>query len=175
MKLPILLLALNSFAAATPAAIRSQQIPDDLHSSDWQNIPTAHEAWKHRFNIHSVGSVAAHHPPIGWRMDFDETGFTLQLNDDSSQWGLELVLSPSLRVQEFAKPIITREHPGGNSTRRSDEPQLLLCYRRTAEITKWFINDSRSLEQGWTLSAPAEIRLHACDGFPGQVSPRMHS
>jgi|GEM_PF-3580857 len=39
-------------------------------------------------------------------------------------------------------------------------------------ITEWFVNDSRGLEQGWTLTAPAEIRLRVRGNLKSTISPQ---
>lgn len=90
----------------------------------------------------------ADNPGQDWRTEFDGRGFTVTPESASWTWGLELVQAvPTTRV--------TRE---GNR----------LSYVRGEDLTEWFVNDTRGLEQGWTLhrapargesESPAPVRL----------------
>jgi hypothetical protein len=159
---------LSARAATLPASKPQQltspdQVPEGLAKSDWQSIRAAYEAGRHQFYQQEDGSHVARNPGMGWQMTFDERGFTATPQDGAWTWGLEVASS---------------------GTRSSGDVQLRVPLEATAnrlsrqltpEITEWFVNDTRGLEQGWTLSAPAEIRLRVRGNLKPNVSPQSIS
>ncbi|MBC7980937.1 MAG: FG-GAP repeat protein, partial [Armatimonadetes bacterium] len=143
------LLALAPFlTAGQPQQLTSlDQVPEGIAKSDWTSIRAAYDAGRHQFFPQADGSHVAQNPGLGWRMTFDEKGFTAQPQDGSWTWGLELTVA-SLSQRDSKLPSET-VNPPSNRLKRQITPA----------ITEWFINDQRGLEQGWTLTAPAEIRL----------------
>jgi len=155
-----------SARAATPPASKPQQltspeqVPEGLAKSDWQSIRAAYEAGRHQFFKQEDGSHVARNPGMGWKMKFDERGFTAQPDNGAWTWGLEVASS---------------------GTRSSGDVQLRVPLEATANrlsrqltpaITEWFVNDQRGLEQGWTLTAPAEINLRVRGNLKPSVSPQ---
>jgi alpha-tubulin suppressor-like RCC1 family protein len=139
------------------------QVPEGLAKSDWQSIRSAYEAGRHQFFKQEDGSHVARNPGMGWKMTFDEHGFTAQPEDGAWTWGLEL---------------------SSSGTRSSDDVRLRVPLEATANrlsrqltpaITEWFVNDQRGLEQGWTLTAPAEIRLRFRGNLKPSISPQSIS
>ena len=89
---------------------------------------------------------------------FDERGFTVTPDAGDWEWGLEL--------QGFGE-VTGVQHEGGK-----------LSYERGGGLTEWFVNDSRGLEQGWTLdkrigSKDSEEPLRLQFGIRGQLSPQV--
>ena len=155
--------SLSARAATLPAAKPKQftspdQVPEGLAKSDWSSIRAAYEAGRHQFFKQEDGSHVARNPGLGWKMVFDEHGFTAQPDDGAWTWGLELVL----------KEPAERGLHGTAAGNRFSVP-------RTPAITEWFVNDPRGLEQGWTLSAPAEIQLRVRGCLKPSVSPQSIS
>lgn len=161
----------------TPPASKPQQltspgqVPEGLAKSDWSSIRAAYEAGRHQFFKQDDGSHIARNPGLGWKMEFDERGFTAKPKDGSWEWGLELEVGrvvpnpPSL--SHNTKQDSKRLNSVGVSNR--------LETPRTPAITEWFINDPRGLEQGWTLTAPAELRLRVRGNLKPSVSPQSVS
>jgi hypothetical protein len=156
---------LSARAATLPASKPQQltspdQVPEGLAKSDWSSIRAAYEAGRHQFFKQEDGSHVARNPGQGWQMTFDDKGFTAQPEDGAWTWGLEVASS---------------------GTRSSGDVRLRMPLEATANrlsrqltpaITEWFVNDQRGLEQGWTLSAPAEIRLRVRGNLKPSVSPQ---
>ncbi len=160
-----------SARAATPPASKPKQRtspdqdPEGLAKSDWSSIRAAYEAGRHQFFQQEDGSHVARNPGLGWKMAFDDKGFTAQPEDKAWTWGLELEVDEKV-VQGFSP----QEPPS-----RAKAHEYSLTIPRTPAITEWFVNDSRGLEQGWTLSAPAEIRLRVRGNLKPSVSPQSIS
>lgn len=123
------------------------ETPAGLADSDWSSIRAAYEAGRHHFSLAEGGTLTARNPGLGWTMTFDDTGFTA--TDGRWTWGLELASS---------KPAA----PSANANR--------LSAQRSPHLTEWFVNDQRGLEQGWTLTAPAEISLRVRGNLKPDVS-----
>ncbi len=154
---------LSAHAATVPASKPPQltspdQVPEGLANSDWSSIRAAYEAGRHRFFKQEDGSHVARNPGMGWKMKFDERGFTAQPEDGAWTWGLE-VASSGTRSSGDVRLRVPLEATANRLSR-----QL------TPAITEWFVNDARGLEQGWTLSAPAEIRLRVRGNLKPSVS-----
>ena len=131
-----------------PQQITSQgQVPEGLTKSDWQSIRVAYEAGRHPFFKQEDGSHVARNRGMGWQMTFDDRGFTAQPEDGAWTWGLE-VASSGTRSSGDVRLRVPLEATANRLSR-----QL------TPALTEWFVNDQRGLEQGWTLTAPAEINL----------------
>ena len=152
-------------AATLPAAkphelISPDRVPEGLAKSDWQSIRAAYEAGRHQFYKQGDGSHFARNPRMGWKMTFDDKGFTAHPEDKAWTWGLELDVQATQGISSQEQPSPAKAH------------DYLLSRQRTPAITEWFINDQRGLEQGWTLTAPAEIRLRVRGNLKPTVSLR---
>ncbi|WP_146854713.1 MBG domain-containing protein [Brevifollis gellanilyticus] len=133
----------------------AEQMPAGLDKSDWSGIREAYEAGRHEFLKQKDGSYLARNPGLGWTMTFDEHGFTARPEEGTWEWGLELESGQTRPNQE------SFERKSGSNR---------LEARLGPVIMEWFVNDSRGLEQGWTLTAPAEIRLRVRGGLKSDVS-----
>jgi uncharacterized repeat protein (TIGR02543 family) len=171
MKSQILSLALLMLTAFAPCCLAGtlvgkssqltspDQVPEGLAKSDWQSIRDAYDAGRHAFQ--SVGDGwQARNPGQQWLTKFDGQGFTVTPDAGGWTWGLELV--------GYGKP--TKEWQEGKK----------ISYARADGLTEWFINDTRGLEQGWTLakrperagpSGPVRLDLTVRGGLRPQVSP----
>lgn len=135
------------------------QVPDGLAKSDWHSIRAAYEAGRHAFQ--SVGDGwQARNLGQQWLTEFDGQGFTVTPDAGGWTWGLELV-------------------GYGEATEVRQEGEKI-SYARADGLTEWFINDTRGLEQGWTLakrperagtSGPVRLDLTVRGGLRPQVSP----
>lgn len=148
--------------AGTAQSTSESHVPEGLAKSDWTSIRAAYEAGRHQFFKQEDGSHVASNPGLGWKMEFDERGFTAKPKDGDWEWGLEL-------QRDADTPICT------SSSELEKSPSNTLQRRLTPAITEWFINDRRGLEQGWKLSAPAEIRLRVRGNLKPTVSPQSIS
>ena len=161
-------------------------VPAAIASSDWQSIRASYEAGRHAFRAGAEGTFTAHNPGLDWSLTFDEKGFTAASSSSDGTgnwtWGLELEgggdfdelgscfwgtqaeIFPSVPLSADA----SRSEPNLNTTNTLSIP-------RSPHLTEWFINDQRGLEQGWTLTAPAEIRLRVRGNLPATVSAQSIS
>jgi trimeric autotransporter adhesin len=137
MKLiPLLLIGLYGLAlAAEPPALETP--PKGLASSDWSSIRAAYEAGRHAIQRQENGTFIARNPGQQWRTEFDGKGFLTIPDHGQWTWGLELT-SYGGRTLLSASSAITHE---GNK----------ISNQRDTHLTEWFINDTRGLEQGWTI------------------------
>jgi hypothetical protein len=157
-----------SLGAATPGSGKSQQLqsldetPKGLAKSDWASIRAAYEAGQHAFQP-IEGGWQARNPGQQWTTKFDQSGFLTTPKGGGWSWGLELERG-------------TTDSPVNTGARAADKNgRPMLSFPRSAAITEWFINDQRGLEQGWTLSGPAEIRLRVRGSLKHAVSPQSIS
>ncbi len=153
--IPLLSFLALPLLSAAPAGKSQQitspdQVPQGLAKSDWAGIRAAYESGRHAFHRHEDGTHVARNPGQGWGMRFDVSGFTVTPEDSAWSWGLEMV---------DTEPSVAAEVRDGR-----------LSYQRSTAVTEWFINDGRGLEQGWTLSAPAEIRLRVRGSLKAEVT-----
>ncbi|MGB6220453.1 FG-GAP repeat protein [Haloferula sp.] len=131
-----------AFGVPTSADQAFVDIPAGLTAPDWRGIRQAYEAGKYAVAKHADGTISARNPGQQWKTTFDGRGFTVCPDSGGWKWGLEL-----LGFGEFADVRLE----GGK-----------LSYLRGDGLTEWFVNDTRGLEQGWTL----EKRPNGID--PGQ-------
>ncbi len=152
-----------SSAAETPTA---QTDLKGLAPSDWSSIRAAYEAGRHAVQRQENGTLAARNPGQQWRTEFDGKGFTVTPDHGQWTWGLELT-GYGDRAQMPESPSVS--HEGGKITCQRDE-----------DLTEWFINDPRGLEQGWTLhqrpiradhSTPLILHFSTRGDLRPQVSP----
>lgn len=145
----------------SPQLTSPDQVPEGLQKSDWASIRAAHTAWQHGFMPveGQTGIWQARNPGQQWTTKFDGRGFLTTPKGGGWTWGLEL--------EDAAE---APERPGTQVADKSGRPAL--SFPRGEVITEWFINDQRGLEQGWTLSAPTEIRLRVRGSLKASVSPQ---
>ena len=161
----LLLVLLTSFGYTDTLEGKTQQlaspdqVPEGLAKSDWQSIRAAHEAGRHAFQPVGDG-WQARNPGQQWLTQFDGQGFTVTPDAGGWTWGLELA--------GYGKPTGAWQEGGK------------ISYARADGLTEWFINDTRGLEQGWTLakrpehagpSGPVRLDLTVRGGLRPQVSP----
>lgn len=132
--------------------------PAGIAASDWSGIMTAREASQHAIHASGGGGHQAWNPGQGWRLIFDDRGFSARPSRGVAGdwwWGLELT-SVGFAGHERA----VNSHP----VVRADGQRL--AYEWSSTLTEWFINDHRGLEHGFTLrdrptdgAGPLRIRL----------------
>jgi hypothetical protein len=170
-----LLLSLAFLTSVTAA-----ETPKGLSAGDWSSIRAAYDAGQHQFHRQEDGTQVARNPGLGWTMTFDEKGFTA--TDGNWTWGLELEASVAgLSEAGGAALRFPARALGGELSHTSGLTEAsynaghTLAIPRTPQLTEWFINDQRGLEQGWTLTAPAEIRLRVRGDLKASVSAQSIS
>ncbi len=161
----LLLVLFTSFGYADTLEGKTQQltspdqVPEGLAKSDWQSIRAAHEAGRHAFQPVGDG-WQARNPGQQWLTQFEGQGFTVTPDAGGWTWGLELA--------GYGKPTGAWQEGGK------------ISYARADGLTEWFINDTRGLEQGWTLtqrpvragpSGPVRLDLTVRGGLRPQISP----
>lgn len=131
-----LLTALSGLAcAATPP--NPEGAPEGLTTSEWGDIQTAYEAGRHAPQRQANGHLLSRNPGQQWRTEFDGKGFTVTPDHGEWTWGLDLNGYGDRTLSSAAQAL---HHDGGRITCQRDE-----------NLTEWFINDRRGLEQGWDL------------------------
>ena len=126
------------------APIDPSKTPDGLAPSDWSSIRAAYEHSRHAIVANPDGSHQARNPGQAWLTKFDGRGFTVTPDAGGWSWGLELV--------GYGEATDVKQEGGK------------ISYVRADSLTEWFINDSRGLEQGWTLA-----RRPDCAGVAGSI------
>jgi FG-GAP repeat len=139
MKTILLLLAGLSCVTLASEAPAPENPPQGLSSSDWSSIRAAYEAGRHAVQRQEDGTLTARNPGQQWRTEFDGKGFTVTPDHGQWTWGLELTACGERTLLSASSSI---NHDGGKITCQRDE-----------NLTEWFINDTRGLEQGWTISS----------------------
>ena len=141
-------------------------VPEGLAPADWSGIRAAHDAARHAPRVQESGNLVACNPGQQWRAEFDGRGFTVTPDHGAWTWGLELTGYGDRTLLSAASSSQLR-HQDGRITCPRDE-----------NLTEWFINDSRGLEQGWDIrqrperSDPAApLRLHLASR--GNVRPQI--
>jgi hypothetical protein len=129
---------LSARAGTLPASTSQQrtspdQVPEGLAKSDWQSIRAAYEAGRHQFYKQEDGIHVARNPGMGWKMTFDDKGFTAHPEDKAWTWGLEL----DVQATQDSSP---QELPS-----RAKAHDCSLTIPRTQAIIEWFVNDQRGL------------------------------
>ncbi|MCX6879168.1 MAG: lectin-like protein [Verrucomicrobia bacterium] len=132
--------------------------PEGLSASDWSGIRGAYERNRHAIVANPDGTHQARNPGQAWLTRFDARGFTVTPDDDGWSWGLEL--------SGYGEPTEVRLDGEKVSFIREDG------------LTEWFVNDTRGLEQGWTLAKRPEradatepLRLHLA--VRGSLRPQV--
>jgi trimeric autotransporter adhesin len=130
--------------ALAPAAERldtPDKTPEGLSKSDWTGIRVAHEGWKHSFQPIKSG-WQARNPGQQWTTKFDARGFLTTPKEAAWTWGLELT---SYGMGEHQTPV------GASAPAIKAEGQRL-SYQWDVTIQEWWVNDTRGLEHGYTIS-----------------------
>lgn len=160
----IFLLACSGLACAedSPAL---ETPPKGLATSDWSGIRAAYEAERHAAHRQEDGTLTAPNPGQKWHTEFDGKGFTVSPDHGQWTWGLELTACGGQPIPSASSTIT---HEGGK----------ISCQRDT-HLTEWFINDSRGLEQGWTIqsksagASPASTNLTLTLALRGNLKARI--
>lgn len=152
MKVIRILLSLTLFLAAaiplyaisppaTPPQLSSpDQVPEGLAKSDWSSIRAAYEAGRHAFQPVD-GGWQARNQGQQWTTKFDRRGFLAQPKDADWQWGLEF------KSYGFGEQ---QTEVGGTPAVRNEGQRL--SYQWDDSVQEWFVNDSRGLEHGFTIT-----------------------
>jgi hypothetical protein len=136
------------------------ETPKGLSDTDWSSIRAAYDAGRHAFHPQADGTLTAANPGLGWTMTFDDKGFTATSANNTWTWGLELISSSS--------------YSSSSSSSSSSSNRLELT--RPNGLTEWFINDTRGLEQGWTLTqSVGPLHLRVRGSLPASVSAQSIS
>lgn len=155
-----------AFASTTP---QPQPAPEGLASADWAGIRSAHESARHAAQLQQDGKLSARNPGQQWQTEFDGKGFTVSPDHGAWTWGLELTGYGDRTVPAPAKLSQT-----GNK----------IISQRDENLTEWFINDTRGLEQGWDIrkrpdrsnaTAPLHLHLRTRGSVSAQVSEQGDS
>lgn len=159
-------IACVSLGTSHAAPKHSDQAPEGLTVADWQGVRAAHEAWQHRFVDEGNGAFSAVNPAQGWRTEFDGRGFVAKPDHRQWQWGLEL---ESYGVGDLRVKL--------EGQARVETAGSRLSYHWNDQFEEWFLNDTRGLEQGWTLkerppgNGPAlRLELATRGGLEAKVS-----
>lgn len=105
----------------------------------WASLRQAYESAQHAFVSHDHGGHSARSLTQRWRSRFDKAGFTVTPDEAGWTWGLEL--------RRFG--LAGSEQAVAANHGRLDAKKL--TYQRNQLLEEWFVNDSRGLEQGWTI------------------------
>ncbi len=156
-------------AASTPTKPQQltspDQVPEGLAKSDWHSIRAAYEAGRHAIYCQENGNLTARNPGQQWRTEFDGKGFLTTPDHGQWTWGLELT-GYGERTLPSTSSAIT--HQGGKISSQRDE-----------NLTEWFINDTRGLEQGWTIHSrsvgvsPTSENLTLTLALRGDLKPQV--
>lgn len=140
--------------------------PEGLTASDWTGIRNAHETANHAAQRNTEGHLIARNPGQQWSTEFDGRGFTITPDKGDWTWGLELTGYGNRTLPSGSSPL---ENEGKRITCQRDE-----------NLTEWFVNDSRGLEQGWDLRQRPEredpvMPLHLHLSTRGKVQAQVSS
>ncbi|MGL5018768.1 MAG: FG-GAP repeat protein, partial [Luteolibacter sp.] len=159
-----LLADLSGFAFAAEL-LALETPPKGLAASDWHSIRAAYEASRHSIQRQENGTLTARNPGQQWRTEFDGKGFLTTPDHGQWTWGLELIgygerTLLSAPSEDGDKSVPAPYFEGGKISCQRDE-----------NLTEWFINDTRGLEQGWTIQSRRVDSLPAIAESDGRVSP----
>ena len=139
--------------------------PEGLSASDWSSIRAAYEAGRHKIFAVEEG-WSARNPGQGLLTSFDERGFTTRPDAGGWSWGLDLQGYGWGSTHPVTEPRATSTD-GGRLSREWDD-----------QLTEWYVNDSRGLEHGFTVtSRPSNsdalltVELSIRGGLQPVVSP----
>jgi hypothetical protein len=147
-------------AVVATVSLLAAQPPAGLADSDWSGIRAAHERQRHAIVANPDGTHQTRNPGQAWVTRFDARGFTVTPDAGGWSWGLELT--------EHADVTEVRTDGGK------------ISFLRGHGLTEWFVNDSRGLEQGWTLenrpehaagTGPLRLELAVRGSLRPQIAP----
>ena len=159
----LLLLVLGPAAAAPPSRDGGDArpgTPDGLSASEWSSIRAAYEAGRHAVHPQPEGGLAARNPGQAWRTRFDGRGFTVTPDAGGWTWGLEL--------RRFG--FTGAEQAVAGATAAVSHGQGRVNYDWAGGLREWFVNDTRGLEQGWTVTERPNFREVLDCGSPLPLS-----
>ncbi len=114
--------------------------PKGLSTTDWSSIREAYEAARHAAYA-AAGGYQARNPGHQWLTRFDGRGFSTEPDTGGWTWGLQL------ERYGFAGWERTVAEPTQVSTAGQR-----VAYDWDATLQEWYVNDSRGLEQGFTVN-----------------------
>ncbi len=156
----------SGFAFAA-APLEPGTVPQGLSASEWSQIQAAHELVRHAPERQQDGHLIARNPGQQWAAEFDGKGFTVTPDEGAWTWGLELTGYGERRLPATASASQLRHADGKISCPRDEN------------LSEWFVNDSRGLEQGWDIrqrperadpAAPLQLHLSTRGSVRPQVS-----
>ena len=147
------LLTVVSLAAVEtplPAVSPPTATPKGLSDSDWSGIRGEYEKHRHAIVANPDGSHLARNPGQAWLTMFDGRGFTVMPDAGGWTWGLELI---GYGERTF---VSDQNAARANKSVRPHHPEVRhegvkVSYVWDDNLTEWFLNDTRGLEQGWTF------------------------
>ena len=136
--------------ATEPVSAPTPSLPKGLNSSDWSSIRKTYDAGKHAIIAKDDGSFIARNPGQQWNVEFDGRGFTAKPDSAGWTWGLDLA---SYGFESANKAIGAEKASVSHNGNK-------VAYQWDGNLSEWFLNDSRGVEQGWTFQ-------HRPDGGTG--------
>lgn len=170
------------FAFASPPHLRAtvptgktqhltspDQVPEGLAQTDWAGIRAAYEAGKHVVAAGDDGNLVARNPGQQWRTTFDGRGFTTVPDSGGWSWGLELTSYGFDMARKVISGKASVTHSAGQ-----------VSYQWDGNLCEWFLNDTRGMQQGWTISqrpagAGANTPLHFDFSIRGGLGAQVSS
>ncbi|BCS34400.1 hypothetical protein TBR22_A36300 [Luteitalea sp. TBR-22] len=154
--------AARGATVTVPSAVRVA----GLSSDDWSALLEAHERAGDAVVPAKRGAYLARNRAQHWTTHFDGRGFTVQPEDRTWSWGLELRAWGRLHsLAEVDAPVTV-----------TSEGQRL-SYRWGSALDEWYVNDARGLEHGYTLHrAPDGVGAVEFDlKVRGDLRPRLEA
>lgn len=134
----VLLLATLPHAAAK--GVSSLNPLAEKSSGEKEQLRETHLNGLHALRRAGDGTFTGRNPGQDWGIRFDGNGFLVTPQGQTWTWGLELTDYAGTKVS------------GGSKTARMAAAGGKLEVFHDGNLTEWFINDPRGLEQGWTLN-----------------------
>ncbi|MDF1839222.1 MAG: FG-GAP repeat protein, partial [Planctomycetota bacterium] len=122
----------------------SDTSPAGLSTGDWSSIREIYDAGRYQVvadDVAGAGGYLARNPGQDWSTYFDGRGFTTQPGDGAWSWGLQL---QSFGFDGHGSRVSGEASPCADGGRME--------YTWTDALTEWYVNDTRGLEHGYTLT-----------------------
>ncbi|MBI1352848.1 MAG: hypothetical protein GC160_00775 [Acidobacteria bacterium] len=133
------LLTLGTLALAEPTT--PAEMSEALSAADRTQVRALIEQRLHSA-IPDGSGYSARNPGQGWRLQFDGRGVGLAPADSHWSWGLDLI---QYGAKGAARAVTS-------PAQRVDAEAGRVSYAWSDSVEEWYVNDSRGLEHGYTLS-----------------------
>lgn len=130
-------IAISSLLAGLAVAAQPQR--NQVAPADWKQIRAEYELHRHSATP-DRGGFRARNPGQQWLTRFDGRGFTVEPNQQSWRWGLDLI---------SAGYAGTESAISGRAEAVSDKNRV--TYRWPSGIEEWYVNGTQGLEHGFTI------------------------